>query len=329
MHDLKQEPSHAAAPFIWEGSASNPMIHTVTGKIPASELGVTMAHEHLSVNLSGVRHDEDSIFSYSPLVLDELRRLKEAGVKSVVEVSCIDMGRNAEDLRRYSEKIGLNIICSTGFYLECFHPAWLKDAPVSKIEDVFRREFEDGIDGIGIKPGVIGEVAGEKTQITPSEQKVMKAAAHVASERGCAVTTHCQLGQQAPEQAELLISNGMKPEKVILGHMDLANDIEYYQKVLSYGVNIGFDTCGKVRYLADEVRADNLAKLVSLGYAGQIVLSTDISRKSYMHANGGYGYTDVMDRIVPMLKERSVSEAAINTMLIDNPARIFDIEETD
>lgn len=329
MLDLIQGAAACGGPFPHRGSVSNLMIQTVTGKIPATELGVTMVHEHLSVNLAGVRHDEDSIFAYSQLVLDELRRLKEAGVKSVVEVSCIDMGRNVEDLRSYSEVIGLNIICSTGFYLECFHPAWLKDAPVSKIEDVFRSEFGDGIDGTGIKPGVIGEVAGEKTQITPRELKVMEAAAHVASERGCAVTTHCQLGQQAPEQAELLISNGMNPEKVILGHLDLANDIDYYQRVLSYGVNIGFDTCGKVRYLADEVRADNLAKLVSLGYAGQVVLSTDISRKSYMHANGGYGYTDVMDRIVPMLRERGVSEAAINTMLIDNPARIFDIEETD
>lgn len=133
----------------------------------------------------------------------------------------------------------------------------------------------------------------------------------------------------APEQAKLLTDNGMKPEKIILGHLDLANDMDYYQRVLSLGVNIGFDTCGKVRYLADEVRADNLAKLVSLGYEKQIVLSTDISRKSYMHANGGYGYTDVLERIVPMLLERGVSQKSINTMLIDNPARIFDIEEND
>jgi phosphotriesterase-related protein len=305
------------------------MIQTVRGKIPASELGITMAHEHLSVNLAGVRHDEDSIFGYSPLVLEELRRLRDAGAKSVIEVSCNDMGRNVLDLKRYSEELGINIVCSTGFYLEVFHPAWLKDAPVEKIEQVFADEFENGIGDTGIKPGVIGEIAGEKTQITPSERKVMKAAAHVASKVGCAVTTHCQLGQMAPEQAKLLTDNGMKPEKIILGHLDLANDMDYYQRVLSLGVNIGFDTCGKVRYLADEVRADNLAKLVSLGYEKQIVLSTDISRKSYMHANGGYGYTDALERIVPMLLERGVSQKSINAMLIDNPARIFDIEEND
>lgn len=302
------------------------MIQTVLGPIDARELGVTSAHEHLSVDLGRIRGDASSTFSYSELVMSEMLRLRNAGVQSVIEVSCIDMGRNVRALERISKESGLNIVCATGFYLEVYHPQWLRDASVAQIEEVFRREFQEGIEDTGIKPGVIGEVAGEKTQITPSETKVMKAAAHVALEVGCAVTTHCQLGQMAPEQAELLSSEGMNLDKVVLGHLDLANDIDYYKRVLNTGVNIGFDTCGKVAYLSDEIRADNLATLVELGYAGQIVLSTDISKQSYMYANGGYGYTDVVDRIVPMIRERGVSEEAIYQMLVANPARIFDIE---
>lgn len=302
------------------------MIQTVLGPIDARDLGVTSAHEHLSVDLGRIRGDASSTFSYSELVMSEMLRLRNAGVQSVIEVSCIDMGRNVRALERISKESGLNIVCATGFYLEVYHPQWLHDASVAQIEEVFRREFREGIDDTEIKPGVIGEVAGEKTQITPSEAKVMKAAAHVAHEVGCAVTTHCQLGQMAPEQAELLSSEGMNLEKVVLGHLDLANDIDYYKRVLDTGVNIGFDTCGKVAYLSDEIRADNLATLVDLGYAGQIVLSTDVSKQSYMYANGGYGYTDVVDRIVPMIRERGVSEEAIYQMLVANPARIFDIK---
>ena len=154
----------------------------------------------------------------------------------------------------------------------------------------------------------------------------MLASARVGAEIGCAVTTHCQLGQLAPEQAHLLVSNGMDPSKVILGHLDLANDLDYYKRVLDLGVNIGFDTCGKIRYLADEIRADNLAELVRLGYEKQIVLSTDVSRKSYMFGEGGRGYADVIDHILPLIRERGVLESSIHTMLVDNPARIFDIE---
>lgn len=302
------------------------MIQTVLGPIETSKLGVTMAHEHLSVDLGSVRGDEDSIFTDSPLVRSEMGHLHATGVDSVVEVSCIDMGRNVSALVEISRASGLNIICSTGFYLEKYHPAWLKEAPVSKIEDTFRHEFAEGIDGTDIKPGVIGEVAGEKTEITESETKVMVAAAHVASEVGCAVTTHCQFGCMAPEQADLLIGAGMEPEKVVLGHLDLADNLDYYRCVLARGVNIGFDTCGKIAYLADERRAQDLAVLAAEGFAGQIVLSTDISRQSYMHGKGGFGYTAVMDRVLPMAREAGLSEDDIDTMLVSNPARIFDIE---
>ena len=302
------------------------MIQTVLGPIESSKLGVTMAHEHLSVDLGSVRGDEDSVFSDSPLVRSEMERLRSSGVNSVVEVSCIDMGRNVRALADLSRASGLNIICSTGFYLEKYHPSWLKDAPVEKIEEVFRREFSEGIDGTGIKPGVIGEVAGEKTQITDAETKVMIAAAHVACEVGCAVTTHCQLGCMALKEADLLLGNGVSLQKVVLGHLDLANDLDYYRRVLARGVSIGFDTCGKVAYLADEQRARNLVTLAREGYAGQIVLSTDVSRQSYMHGKGGFGYTAVMDRVLPMAREFGLAERDVRTMLVENPARIFDIE---
>lgn len=302
------------------------MIQTVLGPIEASELGVTMAHEHLSVDLGSVRGDADSIFSDGPLLRSEMERLRTAGVDSVVEVSCIDMGRDVRALQELSRASGLHIVCSTGFYLEKYHPAWLADAPVSRIEEAFRDEFAHGIDGTEVRPGIIGEVAGEKTEITPSEVKVLTAAAHVGSEVGCAVTTHCQLGQMAPEQAELLTREGMEPEKVILGHLDLADDLDYYRRVLAMGVNIGFDTCGKVAYLADEERAKNLVALCAEGHAGQIVLSTDISRQSYMHGKGGYGYTAVMDRVLPMARELGLSSSDERTMLVENPARILDIK---
>lgn len=302
------------------------MIQTVLGPMEAPGLGVTMAHEHLSVDLGSVRGDEDSSFTYSDLVVSEALRLKESGVRSVVEVSCIDMGRNVRALQEISRASGLNVICSTGFYLEQYHPAWLADASIEKIEEVLERELTEGIDDTGVLAGVIGEIAGEKTHITDSERRVMIASAHVAARVGCAVTTHCQLGCMALEQADLLIGSGMRPEKIVLGHLDLADNLDYYRRVLATGVSIGFDTCGKTAYLADERRAENLVALAGEGYSSQIVLSTDISRQSYMHAKGGFGYTAVMNRVLPMARGLGLSDKDEHTMLVDNPARIFDIE---
>ena len=117
----------------------------------------------------------------------------------------------------------------------------------------------------------------------------------------------------------------MNPDNIILGHLDLANDRRYYEEILRTGVNIGFDTVGKTPYLSDEARADNLMWLMERGYEDKIVLSQDMSRKSYLSAAGRYsGYMAVMRDFIPMLKARGLTEETQRKLLVENPARIFD-----
>ena len=302
------------------------MIRTVLGDIAAEKLGITMCHEHLSINLSTVRSDPDSVFTDSELIRSEVNKAKKAGVKSFIEVSCNDMGRDVLALRELSRACDVHIVCATGFYLEVYHPEWVRRGSVEQIQELFEKEITEGIGDTGIRAGVIGEVAGEGDRLTESEQRVLSAAARAGAKCGCAVTTHCQLGHMGMEQSALLQKNGIAPDKIVLGHLDLANDIDYYKAVLATGVNIGFDTCGKVAYLADEIRADNLCRLLDMGYGDHIMLSQDISRKSYLTAGGKFGYLAVMERIVPMLRERGASQQDIDKMLIANPARIFNME---
>ena len=123
------------------------------------------------------------------------------------------------------------------------------------------------------------------------EEKGMQkeiAAALAGKRTKTAVTTHCQLGRLGLEQCELFHKYGMDPAKVILGHVDLANDKAYYEELLKQGVNLGFDTIGKTGYLSDEDRADNLMWLIERGWMDRIVLSQDISRKSYLSRYGKY-----------------------------------------
>lgn len=303
------------------------MIQTVLGEIRPEELGVTLCHEHLAVNLSTVRNDPDSVFTDSPLIRDEVLKAKSLGVQSFIEVSCNDMGRDVRALQQLSKATGVHIVCATGFYLDVYHPDWVRNGTIEEIQAQFVHDLTEGIDDTGIKAGVIGEVAGEADRLTESETKVLSAAARAGAHCGCAVTTHCQMGKMGLEQSALLQKNGQNPEKIVLGHLDLANDMEYYREVLKTGVNIAFDTCGKIAYLADEIRADNLCRLLDEGWGGHIMLSNDISRKSYLTANGKFGYTAVLGRVVPMLKNRGVTEADLNKLLVANPARIFNIEK--
>ncbi len=301
------------------------MIRTVNGDIDKSQLGVTMCHEHIALDLSRVRGDSDSTFDDRALITDELLKLKALGAQSVIEVTCNDMGRDVRSLQQYSAETGLHIVCATGFYLEAYHPQWVKDADPRDIAKLFVREITDGVEDTGVRAGIIGEVAAAQFEMAPSERKVLTAAGIAAAETGCAVTTHCQLGGLALEQAALLIGEGMQPDKIILGHIDLANDMDYYERILATGVNIAFDTCGKYTYLPDEVRADNLVTLLDKGYGDKIVLSNDISRQSYLTKFGKFhGYTAVLDKLRALLEQRGVGYDRMQPMLVGNPARILD-----
>lgn len=104
------------------------MILTVNGEILPEELGITMCHEHLAVDLSPVRGDKDSDFDDSSLIIDELNKMKQYGVKSVVEVSCNDMGRDVKKLQMYSKACGIHIIAATGFYLAEYHTQKVRES---------------------------------------------------------------------------------------------------------------------------------------------------------------------------------------------------------
>ena len=126
------------------------MIQTVKGAIPASELGVTMCHEHLALDLSPVRGDQDSNFDDSRLVCKEIEKMKALGVQSVIEVTCNDMGRDVRKLREYSETCGIHIVASTGYYLKEYHSEFVKNAAPEELCEVFCREITEGIDGTDI-----------------------------------------------------------------------------------------------------------------------------------------------------------------------------------
>ena len=102
------------------------MIRTVLGDIPAKELGVTMSHEHVAMDLSFVREEDDSVFTDFTLLFQELTKLKDLGANALIEASTIDMNRDVKAIQNLSKATGLHMVASTGFYLEAYHPAWLR-----------------------------------------------------------------------------------------------------------------------------------------------------------------------------------------------------------
>lgn len=299
------------------------MIQTVCGEISKRQLGVTMDHEHLLLDLTPVRHDNVSVLNDLELMSEELHKAVDFGCQSVVEVTTADMGRNPEGLRILSTRTGVNIIASTGFYLKEYHSDWLKKASVDEIAEFFQKEINTGIEKTDIKAGIIGEIASSK-KIYPDEEKVLIAAARASKRTNTAVITHCNMGRLGLEQIELLTGEGMTPDKIILSHTDLTADADYQIKLLKNGVNLSYDTIGKDRYLSDVTRMRVLMILIKAGWEDHLLLSQDISKQTYLTKYGGRGYTAVLGYFIPNLRKAGVTENQLHKMLVDNPARILD-----
>jgi phosphotriesterase-related protein len=129
------------------------------------------------------------------------------------------------------------------------------------------------------------------------------------------------------EQLVLLKSLGVDPSRLIIGHLDLANDLDLIFRVLDAGAYVEFDTVGKIKYLPDETRIAFIRACCEKGYAKQLLLSMDITRRSHLKANGGIGYAYLPDtflpRLLPRLREGGVAEEAVQDMLENNPGRIL------
>lgn len=299
------------------------MIQTVNGNV--NELGITMSHEHLIIDLRRVRGDEDSYIADMDLAVRELLKAKELLVAAIIEVTCNDMGRDVKKLRDIAVRTGMNIVCSTGFYLKEYHTDFVKSARTEELEELFIRELTEGINNTGIKAGIIGEIGCSKVEIDKNEEKVLTAAGKASRKTGAAVTTHCDMGLLGKEQLDILLKTGMDCNKIILGHTDLTGASSYQLSLLKAGANIAFDTIGKQAYLSDEKRAECLCDLLDKGYGDRILLSQDVSRRSYLKESGGSGYCAVMESFLPLLIKKGVSDSEIRKMLVDNPERILEM----
>ncbi len=300
-------------------------IQTINGVIPSKKLGKTFIHEHLKIDLSSHKKDNDTNFDDIDAVIDEMKVLRKKGIDAIVEVTNRGMGRDIEAMCRIAKKTGINIILSTGFYKEPFLPQYVYEKEEKELAKLLIDDILIGIDGTDVKAHVIGEVGTSKDSITPMEHKVFKAAAITHLDTGRPISTHTTLGTMALEQLELLKNYSVELSKVVIGHLDLKCDLDYHMRVADTGCFMAFDTIGKVKYQPDEKRIENIVKLIDRGHVGQIVLSQDITRKSHLNINNGIGYSYLLDKFLPKLIEAGVSAADIDKMLIDNPRRLLGV----
>ena len=301
-------------------------VMTALGPVGPEELGITLPHEHIIVDLRHSLGGFSAVLDDVSLAVDELRAFKEAGGGTVVEVTNECLGRNAQALKHISQESGVHIVASTGFGKRPYFPTIVQELNTNALADLLVKEIEEGIGNTGIRAGIIGEIGTDRDYITPDEERVFRAAARAQVRTGAAITTHTFLEQLIPDQLEILEDEGVDFARVVIGHLGDKRDVDTTLATAARGVFVQIDHIGGTVHQRDEQRAKTVARLITGGYLSQILLSMDICMKSRLHWYGGGGYDYLLQEFVPLLLEEGVDRSAINTMLIDNPRRLLAFE---
>ncbi len=302
-------------------------IQTVTGKILSHELGITYGHEHLLFSPPEPYRTQDPDLALDSLdaAIQEARTFALAGGRALVEMSTVDLNRQADGLRQVSQATGVHILAATGFNKGKFCEALVEGKTVDELAGRMVRDLREGMDGTQVRAGLI-KASSSLDAFTPGEEKVFQAAIRAQRETGAPISTHTEAGTLALEQVRILTEGGVPPERILIGHVDRKLDWDYVQAIADTGVYMGFDQVSKEKYFPDAQRIVFLRRLVESGHGGQVLLAGDLARKTYWPSYGfghGPGLTYILWRFVPWMLEEGISREAVDAMLVGNPARLF------
>ncbi len=319
------------------------MIQTVLGQIDPDQLGFCLPHEHIwcdqrfgpRVDLLGTTRSESTYMRLDDfdVMVAELRAYREAGGKAIVEVTCNGWGRDLDMLARLSEASEVHIVSTSGFYIEPHIPKFVYEWPIERLADHITAEIEEGVGASKRRCGLF-KSAIHRARVEGVELKVLKAVAIAQKRTGAVITTHTTGnrrmevpgGVAGVQQLEILKSEGVSPSRLIVGHVDERPDIDVLSRLAGEGCFVQFDVIGKEHFLLDQTRAELVHALVQRGYADNLLLSQDTSRKRWLRSGGHSGYCYIFEDFLPRLRDLGISDLDIQKMTVTNPAKALNIQ---
>ena len=240
------------------------------------------------------------------LMSEEVAKTKSAGVACIVDAGHADMGRDINFIRQVSMKSGVPIVAGGGFYSQPFYPKEISTMSEEQIVKALIKQADDDT------LGVYGEI-GSWDEITADERKVFRSVgkAHLAT--NLSIFTHTGIpGKSALEQLDLLEDAGVKPDRIVIGHLGNLVDPNVYvhKAICRRGAFVGFDRQGGN---GDAQQVPMVMALVEAGFASHLMFSADASS----------GYSKTMTAFVPKLKAAGISDAVLHGIMVDNPRRFL------
>src|SRR5262249_2123176 len=152
-------------------------VNTVLGPVETEDLGFTLSHEHVGTNAAGLRHTYPEFLDRAGLLEQAVAAMREAfqeGVRTMVELTTVDLGRDMGLTEEAPRGRGARLIAATGTHLAVPRP--FGEVAPEVIARLYTKEIEEGIEGTGIKAGII-KVASDRGGIPPPQEVILRAAA--------------------------------------------------------------------------------------------------------------------------------------------------------
>ena len=299
-------------------------IRSIRGPIDTAELGQVLIHEHITCADWSMRMNFGERFFERDAIIELAKQcfapLKELGVKTIVDGSAVNIGRDLSLIRDAAEATGMNIIASCGFYYQ--EEAWLQERAE---EEIYELLYEDAA-----RCGIM-KCAVERAGVTPLIGKLLRVTGRVAKERGLPVFCHTASPAGMGLPAFEALGRYLPAKRIILGHTGDSNDREYLLEAAKTGCYLGFDRfgyCGRDNTV--ENLTDNILWLCERGYRDRILLSHDAA--VYLGFWTGWeeskkqvtDFTVVHRQAIPRLMAGGLTENDIAGIMTGNPRRFFE-----
>lgn len=310
------------------------LVRTLTGDIPADDLGPTLIHEHLSVDWGELLGRPKVLdFDRAELVDRMVGRMEElaaVGFGAMTECTPYGTGRYVDLFHEVARRSPVRIVASTGF----FHESWCPMHPVARaldldgLVDLMTREITEGMGDTLIRAGLI-KVATGAGRISPLEEKVVRAAARTHRSTGCPVICHIT-DSMSLELLDLFASERVGPDEVIVSHVGHAADpIAEVDSLIDRGTNFAFDRIGFRVFFEDAHWLRLIGHVVRRGAAGRLMLSHDAGVLAHglelATSQGPWDdYAYIGREFLPrLLRTEGITPDHVRTMLTENPRRVL------
>jgi phosphotriesterase-related protein len=310
---------------VERGTGRSHEVETVTGRIPADKLGVTLMHEHVLVDFGGAeiagphRYDAGNVFE---VVLPHLRQLRTLGCDTLVECTPAYLGRDPALLERLSKASGIQILSNTGYYGAANDKHLPRHAFRETAEQLaarWIREHERGIDGSPVKPAFM-KIGVDGAPLSDVDRRLLQAAAVTHRETGLAVASHTGSGAAALEQLDLLEAARVPLSAFIWVHAQSEADPAFHERVAARGAWVEFDGIAPATV---ERHVTLVRRMKDQGSFGNVLVSHDAGWYRVGEPAGGRfrPYDTLFTAFLPALRASGFTDADVRQLLVANPRR--------